>query len=527
MVAQSLLKSLENPLKVLFPCAILWGIIHSPAHALNINRISSTNAGAEIATYDPISQQIFVTTKTTSVDYFNISDPSNPGAISTIDLTPYGAEVQSVAVKNGILAVAVQAAVITDPGSVVFFDTNGNFQSQVTVGALPDMLTFTPDGNRVLVANEGEPSGGVNPEGSVSIINISGGILSPSVTTANFNAFNGQENTLRNLGVRIQPGVSASQDFEPEYITVSSDSQKAWVALQENNTIAVLNLITQEIESLQPLGTKNHNTPENALDPSDRDGGININPWPVLGMYMPDGIATYEKDGQIYLLTANEGDSRTEDVRINSITLDPMVFPNAATLQQNANLGRLLISSWNGQNANGQYTQLFAYGARSFSIWNTSNFSQVYDSGDDFEQLTANLVPSIFNSDGDPASFDTRSDNKGPEPEGIAVGSIGNRFYSFTGLERTGGVMIYDITDTNNATFANYINDNNLGDRSPEGILFISAEDSPNGKPLLVVSNEASLNVVIYSVTTPESSSIISFFVVGMMGFLLKKRHFS
>ncbi|NCS23664.1 MAG: PEP-CTERM sorting domain-containing protein [Microcystis aeruginosa BS13-02] len=521
-------------------------IVAESASALNITRLSSlgnstNNFGAEIPAYDPASRRLFVTGPNNRLDIADISNPASPVTLPSIDLSSYGAGVNSVAIKNGIVAVAMEANPITNNGSVVFFNTNGVFQSQVTVGALPDMLTFTPDGNRVLVANEGEAANGINPDGSVSIINLSAGVLNPTVNTATFTSFNGQENALRNQGVRIFPGQTVSQDVEPEYITVADDGTTAWVALQENNAVAVVDIVNAQVTAILPLGVKNFNAPGNGFDPSDRDGvvfggatnspAVRINNWPVFGLYQPDTIATVTIAGQTYLITANEGDARNEDARVSTLTLDPNVFPNAADLQLARNLGRLDVSSIDGLNAQGEYSQLFAYGGRSFSIWNVTNgLSQVFDSGDDFEQILAAfsatpLTPSIFNSQGDPSSFDSRSDNKGPEPEGLALGTVGNRLYSFIGLERAGGFMVYDISDPNNPFFTDYINDWQLGDISPEGLLFIPAADSPNGTPLLIVANEVSRNVAIYSVEpVPEPSAVLGLLTLGLAGYSLKKR---
>ncbi|CCI35139.1 choice-of-anchor I family protein [Microcystis aeruginosa] len=523
-------------------------IVTESASALNITRLSSlgnttNNFGAEIPAYDPSSRRLFLTGPNNRLDIADISNPASPITLSSLDLSSYGAGVNSVAIKNGIVALAMEANPITNNGSVVFFDTNGVFQSHVTVGALPDMLTFTPDGNRVLVANEGEPANGVNPDGSVSIIDLSAGVLNPTVNTATFTSFNGQENTFRSQGVRIFPGQTVSQDVEPEYITVSDDGTTAWVSLQENNAIAIVNIVNAQVTSILPLGAKNFNAPGNGLDPSDQDGvvfggatnspAVRINNWPVFGLYQPDTIATVTIAGQTYLISANEGDTRNEARRVSNqnLILDPDVFPNAATLKLTQNLGRLDVSSIDGLNAQGQYSQLFAYGGRSFSIWNVTNgLSQVFDSGDDFEQILATfsatpLTPSIFNSDGTPSSFDSRSDNRGPEPEGLAVGSVRNRLYSFVGIERAGGFMVYDITNPSNPLFTNYINDSQLGDISPEGLLFIPAADSPNGTPLLIVANEVSRNVAIYSVEpVPEPSAVLGLLTLGLAGYGLKKR---
>ncbi len=511
-------------------------IVTESASALNITRLSSlgnttNNFGAEIPAYDPASRRLFVTGPNNRLDIADISNPASPIRLPSIDLSSYGAGVNSVAIKNGIVAVAMEANPITNNGSVVFFNTNGVFQRQVTVGALPDMLTFTPDGNRVLVANEGEARGAINPNGSVSVIDLSAGVLNATVNTATFTSFNGQENTLRNQGVRIFPGQTVSQDVEPEYITVSDDGTTAWVSLQENNAVAVVDIANAQVTSILPLGAKNFNAPGNGLDPSDRDGGVNINNWPVFGLYQPDTIATVTIAGQTYLITANEGDTRDEARRVSSLTLDPNAFPNAAELQLAQNLGRLDVSSIDGRNAQDQFSQLFAYGGRSFSIWNVTNgLSQVFDSGDDFEQILAAfsatpLTPSIFNSDGTPSSFDSRSDNRGPEPEGLAVGTVGNRLYTFVGIERAGGFMVYDITNPSHPFFVDYINDWQLGDISPEGLLFIPAADSPNGTPLLIVANEVSRNLAIYSVeTVPEPSAVLGLLTLGLAGYSLKKR---
>jgi len=512
-------------------------IVTESASALNITRLSSlgnsttaaNNFGAEIPAYDPSSRRLFLTGPNNRLDIADISNPASPITLSSLDLSSYGAGVNSVAIKNGIVALAMEANPITNNGSVVFFDTNGVFQSQVTVGALPDMLTFTPDGNRVLVANEGEPANGVNPDGSVSIIDLSAGVLNPTVNTATFTSFNGQENTFRSQGVRIFPGQTVSQDVEPEYITVSDDGTTAWVSLQENNAIAIVNIVNAQVTSILPLGAKNFNAPGNGLDPSDQDGvvfggatnspAVRINNWPVFGLYQPDTIATVTIAGQTYLISANEGDTRNEARRVSTLTLDPNAFPNAATLKLTQNLGRLDVSSIDGLNGQGQYSQLFAYGGRSFSIWNVTNgLSQVFDSGDDFEQILATfsatpLTASIFNSDGTPSSFDSRSDNRG------------NRLYSFVGIERAGGFMVYDITNPSNPLFTNYINDSQLGDISPEGLLFIPAADSPNGTPLLIVANEVSRNVAIYSVEpVPEPSAVLGLLTLGLAGYSLKKR---
>ncbi|MFM1944183.1 MAG: hypothetical protein RI897_3165 [Verrucomicrobiota bacterium] len=902
--------------------------------------------GAEIVAHDPIHQNLFVINAlNATVDVLNIQNPANPTLVHTIDVTPYGAVANSVAVKNGIVAVAVQADPKTDPGSVAFFDVDFNYLNHVQVGAQPDMVTFTPDGRYVLTADEGEPNDDytVDPEGSVSVIRLAKDLTrlrQSNVKTANFRRYN---NKTLDASVRIfGPGASVAQDLEPEYITVSEDSRTAWVTLQENNAIAEIDIRSAKVSKIRGLGFKDHsavqteietysisadempsigttvagqnialggfsglhfsgidsttgnlrfvaitdrgpnaestaagrpfilpdfspeivrlelnretraititerisiqrapgdyitglpntsisegngstpyndelpidllgnilpldplggdteavfeeadgsfwscdeyrpsiyhfdaagvlikryvpvgtaaaagqpagffgeevlpatlaqrrqnrgfealaayngkvyafvqsplrnpatlsngslnamknvrvveldpatdevrqfiyvmdnpndptlgsrpdkigdavslgngdflvverdddtiyNTTEssqiekriyrfnlngatelsdaleadfataagktvdqasideltsnginpilktlyvdlnqagynmvekvegltvidpwtialindndfnvanitvdetgkftlnsgyipeptvlaiisvhaNGLDASNKDDAINIRPWPVKGMYMPDAIASYKVGRYHFLVTANEGDTRdydgfSEETAIGDLPLDPAFFPNAEPLQNKANLGNLLTSVTMGQNPDtGLYEELYSIGARSFSIW-TQNGTQVYDSGDDIEWITAAASPDFFNTSNTKNTFDDRSDDKGPEPEGIALGQIGRDTYAFIGLERIGGVVVYNITSPTQPRFIQYINSRDFtadvespeaGDLGPEGLIFVPAEESPNGTPLLVVSNEISGTTRIYQIS--------------------------
>ena len=894
---------------------------------------------AEISAYDPISQRLFVVNGASDqIDILDLSNPSNPAKLGEIGFSEFGIGANSVAVKNGVVVAAVEAEDGLTPGQAVFFDTDGNFINAVTVGVLPDMITFTPDGSQVLTANEAEPTDEGNPEGSVSVIDVSDGVenlTQADVSTADFGEFAGREEELRGRGIRIFPGVSAPEDLEPEYIAVSPDSTTAFVTLQENNAVARVDLATAEVTDLQPLGLKDYSkglpeltpypwdlseevlgttpagqeillgglsglffegtdedgnlefivTPDrgpngeptdvdgdglnerpfalpdyqprlvqftldpesgeiditdqifltredgqtpltglpnlqagepgtaytdeepvdllgnplendpfgadmesivvapdgsfwmseeyrpaiyhfdesgvlldrfvpegtaaaagqpegffgteafpevyaqrrinrgfegmaldtddgklyawiqspidnpdvsnaeaselgepndfnsrnsqvlrilefdpateeatgeyvyflegsagvdkigdavyqgddkffvierdsgtdptsekfifevdltgatnilgtelsqatdenaleqmtaddlaemgvqavnktevlnlpslgylagdkpeglallpdgslavindndfgllgeeipvdgsvpvdpdpiqtvlglieftgsNGLDASDEDGAINIQNWPVFGMYQPDAIAAYEADGDVYYITANEGDDRGEDERIGDLELDPVAFPNAEELQEDENLGRLLVSSINGDlDGDGDYDQLWSYGARSMSIWDGEG-NLVFDTGDEFAQVTAERFPDFFNSDNTENNFDNRSDNKGPEPEGVTVGVVGDQTFAFVGLERIGGVMVYDVTNPTEAELVQYINPRDFsgdaeagtaGDLGPEGLTFISAENSPGGRPLLAVTNEVSGSTTVY-----------------------------
>lgn len=482
---------------------------------------------AEIVAHDPATQRLFViNADANQIDVLDIADPGAPALVTSIDLLAALGDsaggINSVAVNNGIVAAAVGNADGASPGVVAFLDTDGTILNTVTVGVLPDMVTFTPDGTRVLTANEGEPTDSVDPQGSVSIIDISGGVENATVSTADFSAFDGQEADLRDAGVRIFPGKSVSEDVEPEYIAVSPDGTTAWVTLQEANSVALVDIAAAEVTAIVPLGTKDHSVEGNGLDASNEDGAINIRTWPVQGLYMPDAIAAYEVAGEAYYITANEGDDRGEDVSIADVTLDPTAFPDAATLQAEDQLGALAISSIDGDlDGDGDFDQLLSYGSRSFTIWNSSG-EVVFDSGDQFEQVTAADFPLDFNSTNDENdSFDDRSDNKGPEPEGVAIGQVGDSIYAFIGLERIGGIMVYDVTEPADAEFVQYLNNRDfrvedveasltgedpVGDLGPEGLAFISAEDSPTGVPLLAVGNEVSGTTTLYDIREADYS---------------------
>ena len=509
-------------------CLFLSGALSAVAVAsgVHLNVIGRFEAGSfdegasEIVAYDPDSEQLFVVNSQLAViDVVDISDPTTPTLTTSIDVTPYGGGANSVAVHDGVVAVAVQASVKQDPGMAVFFSTDGTFLSSVTAGALPDMITFSPNGDWVLVANEGEPNDdySVDPEGSVTVIDVSSGAASltqSDVRTADFNYY---DSGYLDPRVRVfGPNATASQDFEPEYIAVGPHSTFAWVTLQENNAIAIVHIPSAQVAAVFGLGTKKHWKPGNGIDASNKDGGINIANWPVRGMFMPDSIATYSRWGIPFLVTANEGDSRdydgySEEERIGDLVLDPTAFPNAATLQLDENLGRLKTTTANGDiDGDGDYDRLYSYGARSFSIWTVFGH-RIYDSGDEFEQITALALPGEFNSTNDEnGSFDDRSDDKGPEPEGVAIGKVGSRTYAFLGLERVGGVAVYDITNPFHPSYVEYVNNRDFsgdpvagtaGDLGPEGIVFIAASESPTGDPLLVVGNEVSGSTTIYSVT--------------------------
>lgn len=467
----------------------------NPATFKEIGSITIGGEGAaEISAYDEKTKKLFTVNNsgTNQIDVIDLSDPTKPTKIGKIDLTPYEGASNSVSVFDGKLAVALESTVNKQGnGKVVVFNTSDlSLIKQITVGALPDMITFSPDGKYIMTANEGEPSTDYlqDPEGSISIIEVTNNY---AVTTLNFASFSGQAATLQKDGFRISKiAKSFAQDIEPEYVTISDDSKTAWVTLQENNGVAKVDLTSKTITSIYPLGFKDYNTADNAIDVSDKDDKIAFNPWKVKGMFMPDGISHFTANNTPYFVTANEGDTReytayTDFKRMKDMTLDPTVFPDAATLKLESNLGRLnLITDMGDTDGDGDLDELFSFGARSFSIWNGNTGKIVYDSKNDVDKKSNELG----------TYDDKRSDDKGSEPEAVVAVKMGTQNILFVGLERSDAFMTYDVT---NPASPQYLQTVKTGD-APEGILFIPASKSPTKRSLLVVSSEGDGTIKIF-----------------------------
>lgn len=499
----------------------------SSAQDIDLTALGTYSSGfvfesaAEIVAFDPISDRAFVVnSQAAAVDVLDVSNPSNPTRISTIDVSSIGSAVNSIDVHSGVLAIAVEGADVDSPGTAAFFNTRTLVRlGSAPTGVLPDMIVFTPDGKYVLTADEGQPSDDytIDPPGTVTVIDVSSGFNSPRVSTATFDASRFNLPLLYQQGLRVfAPNADLAADSEPEYIVVSPDSATAYVTLQENNAIAVVDIASATVTRILPLGYKDHSLPGNELDASNEDDGISIASWPVLGMYQPDAIASYTTaDGSMYLVTANEGDARdydgfSEEARVKDLELDAATFSNAAALQADDMLGRLKTTTASGDiDGDGDHDVIYSYGARSLTIWDTGG-NVVFDSRSQIERLLAEQSPETFNSNGLADSFDSRSDDKGAEPEAVAIGKLNGRHYAFLGLERAGGIVIFDVTIPAKTRLVGYVNNSNAegdleagtaGDVGPEGIEFVSAADSPTGAPLLLVANEISGTTTIYRIS--------------------------
>ena len=468
----------------------------------------------------------------------------------------------SVAVSGDWMAVALPAVDEATNGMVLFYNGLDNsaptFVKAVEVGNLPDMVTFTPDATKVLTANEGEPSGDYNidPEGSISVIAIVDGTPSDTSTNIRFLDYNGKQADLETQGMHFPNpsgrtingtliSTTVAQDLEPEYITTTNET--AYVTLQENNGLAIVDLTDN---SVQVIGLGFKDWSDYQLDGME-DGAVSFGQYEDLyGMYMPDTIASFQWKNADFLLTANEGDAReyffdtlnadgeqdedlcnaaggqdfdeddgclsyTEETQgrrldyasgSNLDTIagdDPRDFDFTAYPLGRLNVTRVLGDSDN----NGEHEALYAYGARSFTIWD-NNGLVVFDSGDDFERISASIHGNRFNNNNDENEGDARSANKGPEPEALTVGQVGNKTYVFIGLERMGGIFVYDVTNPYDAKFVDYVINRELteggdlmGDNGPEGMAFVNATNSPTGNALVIIGNEVSGTVSVWQIT--------------------------
>ncbi|WP_208589872.1 choice-of-anchor I family protein [Gracilibacillus suaedae] len=502
--------------------------------------------GTEIVAYDPNTYLAYsVNGYEETLDIIDLSrlaeGQTDMQLEKRIQLSDFGVDagdLTSVAIApdSNFIAVSVPATNKVENGHVVFMSTEGEILTSVEVGALPDMVTITPDGNNVLVANEGEPSEdySVNPEGTVSIIDVSNGVNKGdnlTVTTATFS------DEIIEEGVRkVHPESSYAQDLEPEYVVVDDVSQYGYVVLQESNAIAKLDIESGEFLTVKSLGYKDFSLPENKLDASDKDDEINIRNWPVLSIYQPDGMDIVEINGKNYLLTANEGDAQdwdgfSEEKRVKDLEdeyqlnadlyqgydqeeLDKMVKEGLFDDEQ---LGRLKTSTSHPTNADGKYEAIYGYGGRSFSVWDTETLELVYDSGSEFEDIIEKFEPDYFHSNNDEDTFESRSDDKGVEPESVITGEVNGKTYAFTGLERQGGIMVYDMTNPTSPSFDSYFTSRlfqgldqdvteESGDVAPEGLTFIQDDDSPTGEPILLAAHEVSGTIAAYELGESSNS---------------------
>ncbi len=479
-------------------------------------------SAVEIADFDPISKRLFSTNgHKNTLDILDLSNPKELKLYKQISLEKYGSTLNSISIHNGIVAVAIQAKNPQENGLVVFFDSEGNELNKVSVGALPDMVKFSPNGKLVLVANEGEPNWNysVDPEGSISIIDVSAGVKSAKVTSLDFKQFTP---ALLDKSTRIfGKNADIAQDLEPEYIAISKDSKTAYVCLQENNAFAIVDLETQKIREIKGLGFKNFgltgNSPKLDLEHNSEDS---VSYHHVFGMFQPDAIASFTVGDRNYVISANEGDTRkyanfSEIELVKNIQLDEARFHNHSEIQKDEVLGKMQITNTLGNSdGDNDYDSLFTFGAKSFTIWD-ENANLVFDSGN---QLAKRVIENTKKKrrNKNPNKRIANDDwvaKVGVNPEAVCTFEQGNKTFAFIGLEQLGGILLYDISNPELPIFVEYLNSKKRIEKRVsevdfshkdyfglENLIYVSPEKSPSGKALLIAPYEALGMIAVYEV---------------------------
>lgn len=490
------------------------------------------SGGAEIASYSKASGLLYSTNGAASrVDAISIKDPEKP--VRKFQIHPSSdwsdaGDINSLAASENELYLAVAHRLPGERGSLLIYTLNGEFQKRVMTGVLPDMVKLSPDKKWAVVANEAEPylsAEGkiIDPPGGVSILSLK----TMEVKHLNFESVNLKDSAVR-TALASELGIPSYHDLEPEYIAISSDSRRAFVVLQENNAVATVDLEKGSIVKIDSLRVMDHSKKGNELDLNSKDKEANFVSEAVLSLPLPDGIDYFEDDrSQGYLITANEGEKReienqngkviySDLIKAKSIT-DAKLTTQTRALRENHPDLRILKDQ--GLNSSGQYDNFVLSGTRSFSIYNAHTMQLVFDSGSQIEKTLFSLHPELHNTDDDRFEMDRRSSRSGPAPEAVVVGKVREQNYAFVSLEKPGGVIIYELQNLSQPRFCQYISGRNLnpevskkgrykdtsyantGDLSPEGLYFINAKSSPVEEPLLIVSNEVSGTIEIYSIS--------------------------
>lgn len=479
--------------------------------------------------HDPATRRLHhISLARRQLETIDIADPTRPVRIAAFGDADgrFGIPTAVVVIPGG-LALATMPRAHHRPGRVFFLTGDGReLAPPVVVGVRPWVMVATPDRRRLVVANAGEPDGqGADPDGSISIITLAGAegaAATATVVNLGFDAWEERRQALIADGVRLAaPQGRVAAAIEPQGIAVAGDGRAAWVTLQRNNALAVVDLERPAIVAIRGLGASDHARPGFGLDPSDQDGRIAIAGWPVSGLYQPDGIAAWDDGAATWLITANEGDPRddnADEARLADLVLDPAAYPDRAIGDKTA-LGRLRLSRRDGDgDGDGDIDRLHAFGARSLAVW-TATGERVFETGDALERLIARVLPAAFNVADDNIRFDDRSDDRGPEPEQVAIGRLAGRPFAFATLERVGGVVAFALDDPARPRFAGYVNSRNFavdpalvcrrgesidaacraaGDLEPETLLVMPESAS---SLILVVTHKSSDSLVLFRFT--------------------------
>jgi hypothetical protein len=536
------------------------------------------NAAASVAYYGGNRTAFIANRHRNLVEVLSLTNPATPTTLAALDASaaaatalsrPMGAVAAVATYDDPIatndrdrIAVTVYGQGLTSNGAVVIYKAaDRSVLAVLQTGVGPTAVTFSQDGRFVVTADKGAPAPdySVDPEGSISVVDLTPTPVAPAttappaITVLDFRAFNvsgitpipttsRETEVLGDVRFTGRAGATRAIDFDPQAVSTAVNA-RAYVSLQENNALATVALNPARIETIVGLGSMDFSTATNTMDASDADGGGALTARPVRGFRQPGALVAYRNSDEVLLMTANTGAPRQrpgfdETTRAATLNLDATVFPTAATLQQNANIGRLVVSATEGNAAatttpapgvpqDPDIETIFAFGAP-FSVVRTTGFP-VFDSGNDFERITLQRLTTNFNSAADAnGTGDTRSDDQGPAPKAVAIGQIEGAAFAFIGLSEVGGIMVYAMdTNLRVGRFLEYKNDRSYtvgvsnpdgnadgapdsnpeaGDLGPTQMVFVPVSASPTADSLLLVANAVSGSTTIYAVrpvTTP------------------------
>lgn len=482
-----------------------FGKVLSPLSTISMESV-------EISAYMPGEKLLFVAGGEKVLEILDMANPAHPVKKGALSLP---GDASSVTVHGNLVAVSL----LNDPEwkmghvQVMRYEDDLKVLGLFDVCFQPDMITFTPNGKNLLVACEGSPDSDfkTDPPGGIAVLSQKNGAWeTPQIDVIGFE--NLDSTALMNSGVRKTGTQGFAQSLEPEYITVSEDSKWAWVSLQENNAMALFDVSLKKVTDVFPLGYVDHSKPGFGLD-ATKNKKIEIKNHPLRGLRQPDGIAAFSTHGKTFVLTANEGAPVNDYSAWTDVTtfkelcqknyLDESVCTNE-TLNE---IGVLTVSNLEYDELslknfpNGKMPYAYSFGTRSVSLFDGHSKKLIWDSGDDLEQIISKTAPGYFNWNAkkNKVKIDSRSDDKGCEPENVTVGSVNGKRYAFVGLERMSGIAVFDLTDVDHPKIVDYYMDPR--DRGPEGLLFIPAEKSPIPKTaLLIVCYEYSKTLTVYKV---------------------------
>ena len=463
--------------------------------------------------------------------------------VSSVALDPRGTGLGAMVVQIDNATVNPNGYSIPQIGRIVFFDvTDGSIEGLTSTGYHPDMVAISSTGI-VAVANEGEYSWNgngdspaavsANQNGSVSLYNLSAVTAGDFTAAASVSEVNVDFTATTLTGVRY----GTAGEIEPEYVAFDASGDAIFVGAQENNTIFHLDGLAAFIASpgtpaweVHPLGSVQY-----TADVTNNDNAANIDTL-IKGLHMPDAIAVFDQGGKTYVVTADEGDARPDDSDITrASTYDDVLSEIATTpiyddgggavtqqelfdlVKSKNELGRLniLVDQSTEGGAGTVLTDIVAMGSRGITVWeyNSSQSSLTRVSHLPLESFLLAQDPTRHNSNdgGDPAALDARSDDKGPEPEAVAIANIGGTNYAVVGCERQNGVVLVDLSNPAAPVAVSYINNRDNALISPETAQFVPAAASPTGAGLAIFGYEGISDdgikggIGIYSLETADS----------------------